>query len=457
MAETGKILVVDDDKLVVWSFEEDLTRLGYQVNTAQKGLEAIEKAKSDIPDLILLDLKLPDMSGLEVLRRLREGYPNINVIIITAYGGIDTAVEAMKLGARDYVDKAIKTEELAPKISKAMRDTRISRDYYYQKELVKTRFGLENIIGKSPKFLEVLESVNQLAEVNATVLILGESGVGKDLIAYSIHRKSPWAKGPFLEINCSALPDTLLENELFGHERGAFTDAKELRKGLFESAKDGTLFLDEIGDMSLAMQAKIIKAIETKTIRRLGSAKEIKTNVRIIAATNKDIELLMAEGKFREDLYYRLKTFQIVLPPLRDREEDIPLLVNHFVEVYNKEHKLMITGVSEEAMALMVSYHWPGNVRELRNVTERGVIIAKRGIINPAHLPNEIAHLSGLNTGKESDSPQMTRRDVPLAEVEKSMIHRALEKAKGKQSEAARLLGISRHTLRYRMKKYNLN
>jgi len=457
MAETGKILVVDDDSLVVWSFKEDLTSLGYQVNTAQKGLEAIEKTRADVPDLILLDLKLPDISGLEVLRRLRERYPNINVIIITAYGGVDTAVEAMKLGARDYIDKAIKIEELAHKISKAMRDTRIRHEYFYQKELLKTRFGLEDIIGKGPKFLEVLESVNQLAEVNATVLILGESGVGKDLIAYTIHRKSPWAGGTFLEINCSALPDTLLENELFGHERGAYTDAREQRKGLFESAKDGTLFLDEIGDMSLAMQAKIIKAIETKTIRRLGSAKEVKTNVRIIAATNKDIESLMAEGKFREDLYYRLKTFQIVLPPLRERQEDIPLLVNHFVEVYNKEHKLMINGVSEEAMSLMMSYHWPGNVRELRNVVERGIIIAKSGIIIPAHLPKEMVHLNGVDTEKKSILPQRPTHDVPLAEIEKTMIQNALEKAKGKRGEAARLLGISRHTLRYRMKKYKLN
>jgi DNA-binding NtrC family response regulator len=455
----NKILVVDDEELVVWAFKENLTKHGYEIDTAFSGKEALKKFKRISPDLVLLDMRLPDISGLEILKEIKETSPNTLVIIITAYSEIENAVQAVKLGAFDYLDKNTSLEELTEKIAKALKSNELKQELNTSQALIKSRFGLEHIIGKNKAFLQVLEMVSILARSNASVLILGESGTGKDLIARAIHQQSPRAKGPFIEVNCSALPDTLLESTLFGHERGAFTDAKELRKGLFEVAQGGSIFLDEIGDMSLAMQAKILKVIETNTIRRLGNTKEIKTDVRIVAATNKDIEILMKEGHFREDLYYRLKTFYFTLPPLRERKDDIPLLATHFVELYKKEYKARIDSISPDALRYLMEYSWPGNIRELKNIMERAVILARTGTITPKHLPSEITgYRDEVGNGHKSsvEGLKFPNNGLSLEVLEKTLLQKALDMAGGNQSEAARLLSISRYTLRYRMKKYGL-
>jgi len=452
----ARVLIVDDEKLVAWSFKKELSRLGYNVDTAYDGQEAMEKLEEDFFDLILLDLKLPDISGIEVLERVKKISPETTCIMITAYGDVNTAVQAMRLGAHDFMDKGVSSEELIQRVQKALEETKMKREVIYLREFYKKHYGIGNIIGVSPQFLHVLEIVEKLSSSNVSVLILGESGTGKEVIARLIHQKSPRANCPFMDVNCSALPETLLESELFGHERGAFTDAKEMRKGLFEIAQGGTIFLDEIGDMPLSMQPKILRAIEAKEIRRLGSSKNIRIDVRIIAASNKNIEQMVKEGKFREDLYYRLNTFQITIPPLRERKEDIAVLANHFISSFSREYRTKVEGISEEAMAYLERYHWPGNIRELRNVLERAIIMAtEEAIILPHHLPVEITKKEG---SKEKDilDISVSPGSESLPQWEKAILKKTMEIAQGNQSKAARMLGISRYTLRYRLKKFGL-
>ncbi|MBI5183064.1 MAG: sigma-54-dependent Fis family transcriptional regulator [Nitrospinae bacterium] len=372
---------------------------------------------------------------------------------MTAYGEVETAVSALKLGAYDYIKKPFLLDDMILVCEKALETVRLKREVQDLRGRYREEYGFDNIVGNSPPMKEVFEHIKNIATSDtSTILLRGESGTGKDLVAKTIHFQSSRFNKPFVEINCAAIPDTLLESELLGHERGAFTDARELKKGLFEKASGGTIFLDEIGNMNPIMQAKLLKIIEDKKVRRVGGLEDIEVNVRIIAATNLDLWSAVNKGNFREDLYYRLKIFPIYLPPLREHKEDIPLLIKYFLDRFNREFKKRIIGVSEEAIRLLMNYGWPGNVRELKNVIERGVIVGKGDTILPEHFPKEI------------NSPDSSKREIfnlppdgiSLEDVERGFILQALIRRRGNKTQAARLLNISRDTLRYRMKKLNI-
>lgn len=455
----GKILIIDDDKLIRWSLNKYFSTDGYQVSEAESASEGLEKVKESVPDLVLLDVRLPDLNGIEVLKTIKEIDPDIITIVMTAYGEVDSAVKSLKLGAYDYVTKPLEIEKLKLEIQKALDATAIKKELTYLRTLHEKTYGYTNIIGKSKQMTQVFEMISKVARVDVTILLTGESGTGKDMVARAIHYQSHRGNAPFMEINCAALPETLLETELFGHEKGAFTDAKELKKGLLETSKSGTVFLDEIGDMPFPMQAKILKVCENKKIRRIGSTRDIEIDVRIIAATNKDLLNMVREGRFREDLYYRLKVMHIHLPPLRERPEDIALLVNHFIDYYNKEYRARKDGITKEAIEYLLAYDWPGNVRELKNLIERAILLNKGGYIKVEDLPSEI--LSSFK-GRKDDEPldlinlSLPRGGISLELLEKEIIRKALEMTGGNQSKAARMLRISRDTLRYRMDKFNL-
>ena len=384
------ILVVDDEKLIRWSLKENLEKAGYAVYTAATGEEALDLIGRELPDLILQDVKLPGVSGMEILEQVKELDPTALIIMMTAYGDVDTSVKAMKLGAYDFVEKPFDFEKLRVRIGKALETVNLKREVRATRSREQSRYDLTRIVGETPPMREVLEMVRRIAESDATtVLLQGESGTGKDLVARAIHYQSRRAARPYLEINCTSLPETLIESELFGHEKGAFTDARAAKKGQFELADGGTVFLDEIGDMPLSTQAKLLKVIENKTFKRLGGVRDVLVDVRIVAATNKELEAAVAEGAFRKDLYYRLKVFPIHLPPLRERRADIPLLAAHFIELFNREFKKQVQGIAADAEAMMMEYDWPGNVRELKNVIERAVILGGRETILAEHLPPE--------------------------------------------------------------------
>jgi two-component system response regulator AtoC len=455
MAEE-KILIIEDEKLIRWSLAELLTKERYQVFSAEEGNSAIKLMDDESFDLILLDNKLPDIEGMDILRLIIKDYPDIPVIIMTAYGSVDQAVEAIKSGAYDYLNKPLNFDELLITIQKALETTRLRREISRIRQEQKKMFGLEKIIGRSPKIVEVFKLVNKVAKSAATtVLIQGESGTGKDLIAKAIHYMSSRADKPFVNITCSALPESLLETELMGYERGAFTDAKRLKKGLFEQADEGTIFLNEIGEIGLSLQVKLLRLIEEKSFKRVGGLKDIKVNVRIIAATNQVLRDKVQKNLFREDLYYRLKVIPIDMPPLREKREDIPLLINYFIDTFNKEYRKNIQGVSPEALKLLINYNWPGNVRELRNLIERAVILENKKFITPEDLPREIMPCSALETSP-GDEFALPEKGVDLNHLEKHLIQQALTRTKGNKTKAARLLSISRDVLRYRIKKYNL-
>lgn len=456
MAEE-KILIIEDEKLIRWSLAEFLTKEGYQVFSAEEGNAGLKLIYEESFDLILLDNRLPNIEGMEILRKITEEYPDVPVIIMTAYGSVDQAVEAIKLGAYDYLNKPLNFEEMLITIKKALETTRLRREINRIRQEQKEMFGLERIIGRSPKLVEVFKLVNKVAKSAATtVLIQGESGTGKDLVAKSIHYMSNRADKPFMNITCSALPETLLESELMGYERGAFTDAKKLKKGLFEQADGGTVFLDEIGEIGLSLQVKLLRLIEEKTFKRVGGTKDIKVNVRIIAATNQNLREKLEKNLFREDLYYRLKVIPIDMPPLRERREDIPLLINYFIDTFNREYRKNIQGVSPEALKLLVNYNWPGNVRELKNVIERAVILENKKFITPEDLPREIMPCAPAESsiGEEFILPE---NGIDLDVLEKQLIRQALNRTNGNKTQAAKLLAISRDVLRYRIKKYNLS
>lgn len=453
------LLIVDDEKLIRWSLEKQLKSEGYEVFTASDGQEALDVIGSKIPDLIFLDVKLPDLNGIELLKRIKEIDNEIIVIMITAFQEVETAVSAIKLGAYDYISKPLEMEKTKKIIKEALEKVSLQKEVAYLRELKQKTFGHEKIIGKSSRMLKVFDLVSKMAPTEATTLITGESGTGKDLVARAIHEQSHRGGAPFIDINCAAVPETLLENELFGHERGAYTDAKELKKGLFEMAKGGTLFLDEIGDMALSMQSKILKVSENKRLRRIGGTKEIEVDVRIITATNKDLAHLVREGRFREDLYWRLKVMVIDLPPLRDRKDDIPLLVDFFIDRFNTEYKGKCRGITKAALEYLMAYNWPGNIRELRNIIERCVILCGHGEILVELLPPEIS--TPVLSDSDAHSLNQLNLHLPpeglsLELVEKELIKKALLMASGNQTKAARLLKISRDTLRYRMEKFKL-
>lgn len=452
-----RVLVVDDEKLIRWSLRERLTEEGHEVVEAADGGTARKLVESHAFDLVLLDLRLPDTDGITLLREMHRIRADLPVIIITAYSTVGNAVEAMKLGAVDYISKPFNMDELAITVKRAietgMLRSRISTEVNEQK----SRFGLANIIGDSPCMTEIKDLIERIARSQATtVLLLGESGTGKDMIARAIHYESNRVYDPFVNITCTALPENLLESELFGYEKGAFTDAKVQKKGLFEFASGGTVFLDEIGEMGTALQAKLLRVLEDKCFKRLGGTADITVDVRVIAATNRDIDQAIRQGRFREDLYYRLSTVPIVIPPLRERRGDIVLLADHFLRTYNGEFHRDFEGFAPEVLDKVRAYDWPGNVRELRNVIERAVLLGSGTVIKPEDI---ILGRSALRRPLQADEPivKLPEQGLSLAEVEKALVCQALERTKGNRTQAARLLGLTRDQIRYKITKHRID
>lgn len=451
-----KILIVDDDKLVTWSLINDLKSENCEVSNVMTGREALIAFRKNMPDIVLLDLKLPDISGMEVLKQLKDEAPDAIIIMMTAYASVQTAVEAVRLGALDFIKKPFTFDELRVVIDRALKSKNLSREVAEMRRELQQKHGISNIIGVSNCMQNVFTLTLKIARSDATtVLILGESGTGKDLVAKAIHYEGKRSQYPFMAINCGSLPDTLLESELFGYEKGAFTDAKTSKKGLFELANHGTLLLDEIGDASPSFQVKLLRFLEEKSFKHIGGNKDIEVDIRIIAATNQNLEKRVKEGKFRQDLFYRINVVPIKLSPLREREEDVPLLSNHFVDLFNKEFKKHVKSIAPEALAILKNYHWPGNVRELKNVLERAMILENMNIILKEHLPLEL--IQQRDTATTLIDFQLPVEGTSLEGIEKELIGKALAQTQGNQSQAAKLLQISRHTLRYKMKKHHIS
>jgi len=466
------ILIVDDEKLVRWSARQKFEEWGYQVLEAENAAGALKSVQTSNPDIILLDVHLPDMTGLEVLQKLKDSGQGRAVIMITADPQLDDVKAAIKLGAYDFIGKPIDFDELAVTTQNALEATRLRGEVESLRGEVRRHTGYHDVVGVSKKMSELMGFVRKVASSEAsTILIQGESGTGKDLIAKAIHYQSSRAEKPFVAIHASAIPETLMEAELFGHERGAFTDAKAMKKGLFEVADKGTLFLDEIGELSPFLQAKLLRVLEDQGFRRVGGIKDMQVDVRVIAASNRDLEKAVAEGHFRQDLYYRLAIISIFIPPLRERREDIVPLVEWFIEHYNRKFRKSIRGISDDTRRLLLNYDWPGNVRELKNSIERAMILEDEPVLRPAYLPFAVAQQHARLTAFEhSSSPQsgtstladgrsLPRLSIPeggtsLDEIERAMVELALQQANGNQTHAAKLLDISRDALRYKMKKY---
>ncbi|HEX6505970.1 MAG TPA: sigma-54 dependent transcriptional regulator [Terriglobales bacterium] len=469
---SDKILVVDDERLVRWSLRQKCEEWGYQVLEAEAGEPGLKVAQRESPDLVLLDVRLPDIGGLEVLDQLKKNGDARAVIMITADPQLDDVKAALKLGAYDFVGKPIDFDELNVTVKNALETTRLRSEVQSLRGEMRRRTGYHEVVGSSPKMTELMSFVRKVAASEATtILIQGESGTGKDLIAKAIHYESSRADRPFIAINCSAIPETLMEAELFGHEKGAFTDAKQMKKGLFEMADGGTLFLDEIGELSPLLQAKLLRVLEDQVIRRVGGVRDMQVDVRVIAASNRDLEKAVREGHFRQDLYYRLAVIAIFIPPLRERKEDILPLVDFFVERYNRKFKKSVRGISEETRRRLLSHDWPGNVRELKNSIERAMILEDEPLLRPVYLPFSVSESGGL-TAFERSAPGDGAQSLPngrslprlyipeggtsLEEVERSMVELAMRQANSNQTHAARLLDISRDALRYKLKKFGL-
>ncbi|MCD6379498.1 sigma-54-dependent Fis family transcriptional regulator [bacterium] len=452
-----KIMIVDDEKAIRWSLGEALKNAGYETRESENAKEALETFIIDPADLVILDLKLPDLNGLEVLRKLKKIDETIPVIMMTAYGQIETAVEAIRCGAYDFILKPFQLEKMMITIKNAFEKSKLKDELNGIRKKNRESHNFKNFIGKSDLMLKVFERVKKIGASKAsTILIQGESGTGKELVARAIHDSSAGKDCAFMEINCAALPETLLESELFGHERGAFTDAKYRKKGLFELAEGGTIFLDEIGEMGITLQSRLLRVIENKTFRRVGGVKDLTVNTRIISATNRDLKQEINKGNFRNDLYYRLQVIPILLPPLRDRPEDIPLLANHFISIFNKEFKKNIEPIGNGITKLFQNYLWPGNVRELKNIIERAVLLDAESEIMIEYLPLEIKNGSSKEVGDKNSMNIDQLYPLSLKEMEKLLITKTLEKTNGNKSESSRILGISRQTLRDKVKSYNV-
>jgi len=447
---------VDDENLIRWSLRERLKLEGYEVVEAADGATAQRRFQEQSLDLALLDLRLPDTDGVTLLRDVHAVQPDLPVIIITAFSSVDGAVEAMKCGAVDYIMKPFNMDELALTVKRALDTAAMQRQAATRASEQKARFGLANVVGRNPRMVEIKNLVQRIARSETTtVLLLGESGTGKDMIARAIHYESNRVDKPFVNITCTALPETLLESELFGYEKGAFTDARSLKKGLFEFADGGTVFLDEIGDMRPALQAKLLRVIEDRAFKRIGGTEDITVDVRAIAATNRDVDEAMRTGRFREDLYYRLSTLPIHIPPLRERREDIPLLANHFLQAYNEEFHHAFRQILPEAMDKLCAYHWPGNVRELRNVIERAALLGAGEVVTPEDIVLGRSALQGAASA-ETHLVRLPPQGCDLEEVEKDLIRQALERTQGNRTRAAELLGITRDQVRYKIEKHGL-
>lgn len=453
-----KILIIDDEKLIRWSLSSDLSKRGFEVIVAETGEIGLKSFAEENPHMVLTDIKLPGINGIDVLKEIKSKNSEIPVIMITAYGDVKTAVESMKIGAYDYITKPFDFDEINIVIERALEISELKTEITeLRKEKTKT-YNFKSIIGESKATKNVITLAKKIISSNtSTVLISGESGVGKDFLAKVIHFEGIRKDKPFVEISCGAIPDNLLESELFGYERGSFTDAKQRKQGLFELADTGTIFLNEIGDMSEHVQSKVLKVIEDKTFRKIGGTRDIEVDVRIIAATNKDLMKLAETGKFREDLYFRINVLPIFIPPLRERKEDIEHLFKYFLKECCSEFRLdSIPLVSKSVIEMLINYDWPGNVRELKNLVERVLILNRTKEITPEILPDEIKQTICVckSDGFEISIPD---EGIKFEEIEKNIIITALKKCNGNQVKAAKLIGLTRDTLRYRIEKFKIN
>jgi two-component system response regulator HydG len=451
----GRILVVDDEASQRKMLKANLSLDGYEVYEADDGTDAIGKVSAGFYDLILMDNRMSQMDGIDALKEIKKISPAIPVIIITAHASVETAVEALQAGAHDYLTKPLDVDELRIKIRQTLEFWRLKAENILQRRRLESLFEASRIVGKSPVMKEILETVAMVAPTEASVLILGESGTGKELIANALHQGSARSDKRFIKVNCAALPETLLESELFGHEKGAFTGAVNRRPGRFELADGGAIFLDEIGEMSLATQAKLLRVLQEREFEPLGSTRTVKVDIRIIAASNKVLLDEVKKGTFREDLFYRLNVVPIHLPPLRDRKEDIPLLAEHFLKIYNEKNNKNVQGFHPRALDALMRYSWPGNIRELENIVERSVIFSREDYVIFSELPEVIREASGDTLSlevREGFKPGMTIR-----EMERELIIRTLEDNDGNRTRSARILGITRRTLQHKLKKYDLD
>jgi len=454
MNKNYSILVVDDEPGMREFLEIMLTKEGYGVSIASNGEEAIEKIGKESFDLAIVDIQMPGINGIEVLRNTRDKNYNTTIIMITAFASHESAIEAMKLGAYDYITKPFKIDEIKLVIRKSLDKKVLEKENTRLKKELETKYGFENIIGTSNSIQQIFALINRVSELKVNVLVSGESGTGKELVARAIHYSGSRKDGPFIPVNCGAIPETLIESEFFGHAKGAFTGATRDRKGLFEEADGGTIFLDEIGDLPVHLQVKLLRVLEEKKVRPLGKTEPVNIDVRIISATNKNLEQEILENKFREDLFYRLNVIKVVIPPLRERKDDIPMLAHHFLNKFAEEMDKKISGISNDALEELEKYHYPGNIRELENIIARCVALESNEVIKKDSLPK-------LNT--EGDYIDLTDTlnardsiDSVLGDVEKQIIENALKSSQGNKSEAAKMLGITLRSLRYRLAKHRI-
>ncbi len=454
MKALAKILVVDDEQNQRDIISDILIRAKYEVAVASGLAEAAEEVERDTLDLVITDLKMEDGNGIDVVREVKRISPETEVIVMTAYGSIESAVDAMREGAYDYITKPFDTDVLLLAVRKALEHKVLREENEELRELVETRFTLGNIVGAGPKMQKTFRLIERSIPVNSTVLIQGESGTGKELVARSIHFNGPRSKNPFIAVNCAAVPENLIESELFGHEKGAFTGAIQMKKGKFELANGGTIFLDEIGDMSMDLQAKLLRVLQEMKIERVGGTALIPVDVRVIAATNKNLEEEVANGRFREDLYFRLNVILIEIPPLRERAEDIPMLIDHFKRKLSEKFQRNYPPLEPAAVDKLMAYHWPGNVRELENTLERLLVLTEKGRIEVSDLPRNL--LSPPANIEQLEGVSLPKEGISIEDVEKKLIHDALARTGGHILRASKLLGMTYKTLQYRIKKYHI-
>ncbi len=452
--DKNRVLVVDDEPGMRDFLEIMLRKDGYEVDTASDGAEAIDRIEQKMFDLAVVDIQMPVMNGIDVLQKINEKSPETTVIMITAYASHETAIDAMKLGAYDYITKPFKIDEIKLVIKKSLEKKRLERENSRLKKELETKYGFGNIIGRSPEIVKVFEMIKRVSELKVNILISGESGTGKELVARAIHYSGNRHEGPFVPVNCGAIPENLMESELFGYKKGAFTGAQRDKKGLFEEADRGTIFLDEIGDLPLHLQVKLLRALEGKEIRPLGSTEVVPIDVRVISATNRKLEDEVAAGKFREDLYYRLDVIKIQLPSLRERKADISPLAIHFMTRYSREMEKDIRGISPKVLEILENYNYPGNVRELENIIARCVALETSNVIRHETLPQLVSGRDYLDL--DTSFTSSTSLDTLLGSIEKKMIDKALRSAGGNKTEAAKLLGITLRSFRYRLAKHGM-
>jgi two-component system response regulator PilR (NtrC family) len=446
----GRILVVDDEQSMREVLDIFLSNEGYNVTVAGNGVSGVDAVKKDIFDLVITDMKMPKLGGLELLKNIKQISPDTVVVIATAFGSTESAVEAMKLGAYDYIQKPFQIDDIRLVVSNALEKMKLQKDVSILKEQLKSP-SLENIIGNSQPMQAMFTIISKTAESNASVLITGESGTGKELVAKAIHSLSPRKDNRFVALNCAAIPEGLLESELFGHMKGAFTGAASNKQGLFELANDGTIFLDEIAEMPMNLQSKLLRVIEDGSFRRVGGVSDLRVDVRIISATNKNLQELIENKQFREDLYFRLNVLSVKIPPLRDRRDDIPLLVNHFIKKFIGDKKEF----SPEAIHALQNFRWKGNVRELENIIERVLLLCDNGVVHIEHLPDELR--SSSESGKITVPSGGMDMEKLMADTEKAYLLNALEKTNGVKTEAAKLLNLSFRSFRHKLKKYGID